>query len=583
MKLQRLEVAARLQELATYLRLFSNETYRARAYETAARSLEALGPRYDELLATDRLTEVPGVGARIAGTIRELAATGTTSTLDRFNAELPYALVALSALPGLTLPRLRKLRDVLGIEGAETLESAVREGRLRSVPGFGPKTEQKILASLDARKSPRRELILRDAREVAAQIALHLREIAGVSRVEVTGEIRRWCEVVNDVRLLTAAADPEGAVAAFLRTPLVGQVLSDVAAHTETTAAQPLRRVSLALLQGGSATITFVKPPGFPAALVHQTGADDHVADLETRARARGLTLLQIPGDSEAAIYAALDLPEFPPELREDPADVVMARDGRDFSDLVTLDDIQGFVHCHTTASDGRYDLPDMAAGAAARGRHYLTVTDHSPTASYAGGLTPERLHQQSEEIRAFNQSGASPVDVLRGTESDIRADGTLDYPIDVLEALDVVIASIHNRFAMDEAQMTERLLTCMRQPVFKIWGHGLGRILLHRPPIKCRVSEVLAAAAESRRTAIEINGDPHRMDLPLAWLQPARALGLPFVISVDAHSLRNYDNLVYGVHLARRAGIRRDEVLNTRDTAAFRAAVNPRTALTTT
>jgi DNA polymerase (family 10) len=340
-----------------------------------------------------------------------------------------------------------------------------------------------------------------------------------------------------------------------------------------------LRRLRFALLQGGSATITLANPTEYAAALLRTTGASPHVMDLEMRARAQGRGLAQIPGDTEAAIYAALGLPLFPPELREEPADAILAREGRDFSDLITLPDIQGYVHCHTTASDGRYDLPDMAAGAAERGRHYFTVTDHSPTASYAGGLSIERLQQQSAEIAAYLASGVAPIDVLRGTESDIRADGTLEYPLDVLEGLDVVIASIHNRFAMNEAQMTERLLTCMRQPVFKIWGHGLGRILLHRPPIACRVPDVLDAAVTSNRVAIEINGDPHRMDLPLEWLRPARALGLPFVISVDAHSLRNYDNLIYGVHLARRAGIRRQQVLNARPAADFRAAVNPRHA----
>jgi DNA polymerase (family 10) len=609
-KLGRLAVATRLQELAVYLRVFTKERHRARAYETAARALEALGPLYDQLLADDRLTEVPGIGQRIAGTIRELSTTGTTTTLARFNSELPYPLVALSVLPGLTLPRLRKLRDVLGIDGAEALETAAREGRLQTIPGFGPKTEQKILASLGARKTPRKQLILREAREIAEQIALHLRDIPGVTRVEVTGEIRRWCEVVDEVALLAAAADPDGVLAAFRTTPLVGQLLSDVADDTSEVAgktgnsttddptagnsvglstepslegsAGSLRRLRFAILQGGAASIAVVKPDGFAAALVRTTGTPAHVADLETRAQSRGVTLAALPANSDDEIYAALGLPAIPPELREEPADVVLAREGRDFSDLITLDDIQGYVHCHTTASDGRVDIAGMAEGAAARGRHYFTVTDHSATASYAGGLTTDRLQLQAEEIAGFNRSGVLPVDVLAGTESDIRADGTLDFPLDVLEGLDVVIASVHNRFAMDEAQMTERLVTCMRQPIFKIWGHALGRILLHRPPIQCRVPEVLAAAAESRRTAIEINGDPHRMDLPLEWLRPARALGLPFVISVDAHSLRNYDNLVYGVHLARRAGIRRNEVLNTRDAATFRAAVNPKTATTT-
>jgi DNA polymerase (family 10) len=215
-----------------------------------------------------------------------------------------------------------------------------------------------------------------------------------------------------------------------------------------------------------------------------------------------------------------------------------------------------------------------MAAGARERGMAYLTITDHSPTASYAGGLTPERLAEQGAEIAALRPTAG--IDILAGTESDIRADGTLDYPEEVLAGLDVVIASIHNRFKMDSAEMTRRLVTAMEQPVFKIWGHGLGRMLLRREPIACDVERVLDAAAAGR-AAIEINGDPHRLDLPPRWLRAARGRGLRFVISVDAHSIRDFDYLENGVHMARRAGIRKEEVLNTLPARAFRDAVRPR------
>jgi DNA polymerase (family X) len=215
-----------------------------------------------------------------------------------------------------------------------------------------------------------------------------------------------------------------------------------------------------------------------------------------------------------------------------------------------------------------------MAEAAVLRGMKFLTITDHSPSASYAGGLSAERLIEQAREIARLRPEIG--LDILAGTESDIRADGSLDYDADVLTQLDVVIASIHNRFGMDEPAMTERLVTAMRQPVFKIWGHGLGRLLLHRAPIACRVEEVLDAAAAGR-AAIEINGDPHRLDLAPEWLRQARARGLCFVVSVDAHSVRDFDNLEYGVHLARRAGIRKREVLNARSPTEFRAAVAPR------
>jgi DNA polymerase (family 10) len=230
-------------------------------------------------------------------------------------------------------------------------------------------------------------------------------------------------------------------------------------------------------------------------------------------------------------------------------------------------------VHCHTTASDGRNDLREMALAAQDRGMQYLTITDHSPSASYAGGLSPERLAAQAVEIAALRPTLG--IDLLAGTESDIRADGSLDYPDDVLAGLDIVIASIHARFKMGEAEMTRRLVTAMGQPVFKIWGHGLGRLLLRRDPIACQVEEVLDAAGAGR-AAIEINGDPHRMDLAPPWLRQARQRGLKFVVSVDAHSIRDYDYLDFAVHMARRAGLRRSDVLNTLPGPEFRDAVRP-------
>jgi DNA polymerase (family X) len=316
-----------------------------------------------------------------------------------------------------------------------------------------------------------------------------------------------------------------------------------------------------------------VPPPLFAGALLRATGSAAHVARLGALAAARGWNLDRLEVDSEAALYAALGLPEIPPELREDAGEIEAAQQGDRFADLVTVADIRGMTHCHSTFSDGRATIEDMARAAAKLGMSYMTVTDHSPTAAYAGGVTVDRLPAQWQEIAAAE--AATGLRLLRGTESDILADGSLDYPGDVLAGLEVIIASIHNRMGMDPEQMTARLVGAMRQPLFKIWGHALGRLILRRDPIDCRVEEVLAAAAASR-AAIEINGDPYRLDLPPEWIRRARALGLRFVISTDAHSTADLDNLPYGVAMARRGGVRKHEVLNTLPAEEFAAAVRP-------
>jgi DNA polymerase (family X) len=326
------------------------------------------------------------------------------------------------------------------------------------------------------------------------------------------------------------------------------------------------------------------RPDHYGAELLHATGAPAHVAHLGRLAEARGLRLgrsglvraaggARLPAADEGEIYRHLGLPFIPPELREDEGEIEAADEGRLPGDLVRMEDIQGFVHCHTVYSDGRNTVEEMARAAEARGMRYLTITDHSPTASYAGGLSVDRLRAQWDEIARVQEKVS--VRLLRGTESDILADGALDYPDDILERLDVVIASIHNRHRMSAEEMTRRLIRAMAHPCFKIWGHALGRLIPSRPPIAVDVEKVLDVAAESR-AAIEINGDPHRLDLPPRWLRAARERGLSFVISTDAHATDELDNVRYGVAMARRGWVRREEVLNTLDAAGFARAVAP-------
>jgi DNA polymerase (family 10) len=306
---------------------------------------------------------------------------------------------------------------------------------------------------------------------------------------------------------------------------------------------------------------------------VRQTGARAHVQHLDALAVQRGFELAREEGTDEDVVYRRLGLPLLAPELREDQGEIEAALAGDDFHDLLATGDITGMVHCHTTHSDGRASIEEMARAAEAMGMSYLTITDHSPLASYAGGLTADGLTRQWEEIAAVQER--VQIRLLRGTESDLLVDGALDYPDEVLERLDVIIGSVHNRFHLDEDEMTRRLVRAMRLPVFKIWGHPLGRLLLRREPLACRMDEVLDAAASSR-VAIEINGDPYRLDLPPEHIRAARRRRIPFVVSVDAHAVADLQNLAYGVATARRGGVRRHEVLNTLPVEQFAAAVRP-------
>jgi DNA polymerase (family X) len=569
MPLTKDEIAARLKEIGAYLRLVGQDPYRARAYENAGDALDALGPEFEVLVDSERMTEVPGIGASIAGVIGELRRTGSTRKLEELRAEFPPSLLELAQVPGMTITRVRALHAGLGIEGLDDLQQAAAAGKLRELKGFGAKTEQKILEGIERyRNRPARRRLI-DARDIALPLAQRLRVVPGVVALEVAGAVRRWKETVGTLRMVASAAEPGRALAALI----------DAAGHArvegregEASPAGP-QEVRLWLPAGLPLELTVVPPALFASALVRTTGSKAHVDRLALRAARGGQDLAALAVPDEAAVYAALGLPFIPPELREDAGELEAAEAGDDFADLITAGDIRGMTHCHTTHSDGRASVLQMARAGSAMGMGYMTITDHSPTAGYAGGLTVDRLPAQWAEIDAAQAE--TGLRLLRGTESDILADGRLDYPDDVLARFQVVIASIHNRMGMDEDQMTDRLVRMMRLPQFKIWGHGLGRLILRRDPIACRVEEVLAAAAQSR-AAIEINGDPYRLDLPPEWARRARQLGLAFVISTDAHSTSDLENLPYGIAMARRAGIRKREVLNVMAAGDFAAAVAP-------
>ena len=571
-------IAAALREIAQHLTFRGENQFKVRAYENGAQALESLGEDLGKVIAEKRLTQVRGIGSSLAEKIEELHRTGATALLDELRAGMPPGVLEMARLPDMGPKKAKALHDALGVSSVAELEAACVAGKVRELKGFGQKSEDKILAGIKRASSQSVQggggrILLSSALGVGEPLLAYMRAAPAVRAADLAGSLRRWRETVADLDMVVGSDDAAAVMDHFVAFPGVGEV--EARGDTKCTVR----------MQTGLQIDLRVVPPGdYATALHHFTGSKAHHVVIRGRARERGLTISEwgverldgsgkLEVGSEAALYQLLELPFIPPELRENEGELEAADGGDRFEDLVEARDVRGLIHCHTTYSDGKNSVEDMARAADALGAEYMTITDHSPAAAYAGGVGLERLLQQWDDIDRVQPK--VKVRILRGTESDILEDGALDYPREVLERLDVVIASIHSRMKMDAEKMTARLVAAMRHPVFKIWGHPLGRRLLEREPFGCDVEAVLDAAAASR-AAIEINGDPHRLDLEPKWIRLARARGLKFVVSTDAHSIEGLGYLRYGVATARRGGIRKSEVLNARGVEEFLKAVRP-------
>jgi DNA polymerase (family 10) len=564
-KLDRFGVAAALQEIAQLMDLKGGQfRFKAKAYNAGARAIQGVAD-LDRLVREDRLTTLPRIGDALSSQIKQLYLTGESSVLSELRKEFPTGIVELSSVPGLSVDKVRQLQDELGITSIAELKTAAEAGKLQKLKGFGPKTEQRLLTQLTTPvQKPKRRLHLHHAWNTADQVIDYLKAVDGVVEVSVAGSLRRWEETVDVIDIVASSDDPAALIEKFLQFPLV---LSSQVENENTCVAQ--------FADGAQVWLTAVPPKEFALTLFVKTGSQAHLEKVKEIAERKKISFARLPRDEEQ-LYSRLGMAYIPPELREDQGEIEAALAKKVPEDLVTEADIKGIVHCHTTYSDGIHTLDAMVRGAEAMGMKYITITDHSPTASYANGLNVDRLKRQWDEIGELQEQVS--IKILRGTESDIIASGKLDYPDSVLEKFDVIVASIHARYKMDSAKMTERITTAMREPVFKIWGHGLGRLLQRRPPFECDVERILDVIAESR-AAIEINGDPYRLDLEPRWVREARKRKIKFVISTDAHSVKAMNNIKYGVGMARRGWVTRKEVLNTLNTAAFAKAVRPASA----
>ena len=568
----RFEIAAELRAIARLLTIKRENPYKVQAYERGARALEGLQSDLDTLVKARRLTEIAGVGTALAAIIEEIYTTGECWMLEQLRRELPPGAAELSALPGMSLKKIIALHDALHVESVAELKSACQEGLVGKVKGFGRKSEVKLLADIEKLESPRDgSLPLHYALEESERILLYVRGCPDVIESAVAGALRRRQELVRKISIVAASDRPKPVLDHFLRFPALIRT-------EELDESRCLARLPAGL----QVELVIVEPQQYVATLHLRTGSSGHVAKLRDIARARGV---EFPSDvsganggkqrgfkNEAEIYRGLGLSHIPPELREDEGEIEAAKSGT-LPTLVSPEDIRGMTHCHTVYSDGRNTIEEMASAADAMGMAYLTITDHSPSAYYARGVGIDRLRAQWDEIARVQER--VKVKLLKGTESDILEDGSLDYPDYLLEQFDIIIASIHARHKMDADQMTRRLLRALKLPYFKIWGHPLGRLIPSRPPFACRMVEVLDAVATSK-CAIEVNGDPKRLDLEPRWIRAARDRGIKFLISTDAHSVGGLEHLAYGVSMARRGWLTRAEVLNTLDEKNFSRAVHP-------
>lgn len=581
-RLDKFAIAAVLQEIAALLELKGGkDRFKARAYQTGARVVAGMSDDIGDVVLQNRLTSLRGIGGALASQIEQLYLTGESSVLRGLRKEFPPGIIELSGVPGLSISKIKTLHDALGVTSVAELKAAAEAGKIKGIKGFGAKTEAKLIETIAGhrqRAKAEERLHLHRALQSATQIINYLQTARDTSEISIAGSLRRWKETVGTIRLVGKTKQPASLVEHFLRYPLIVEVIE-----------QMEEACTVRLAEGARVSLVAALPVEFALALLTETGSKAHVVKLQqiandpqpkpkptTRQRARKparRTATSATLQNEQDIYEQLGMSYIPPELREDEGEVEAALAGKLPLDLLTLEDIRGMVHCHTTYSDGKHSIEEMARAAEAMGMRYLTITDHSPTAFYAGGVTLDRLKRQWAEINEVQEK--VKVKILRGTESDIVADGRLDYPDRILEQFDVIVASIHSRYKMDSAKMTKRIVTAMRQPVFKIWGHALGRLIQRRPPFECDVEQILDVIAESR-AAIEINGDPWRLDLEPRWVREARKRRIKFVISVDAHSTGALNNLKYGVAMARRGWLRKSEVLNTLGTKAFTNAVRP-------
>jgi DNA polymerase (family 10) len=564
------EIAAALEELGVLYELDGAVKYRVLAYSTAASAIRESPVSVAELAAKGKATEIPGVGKTLAEKIDALLATGEIPAAAKLKAKFPTTLIEVTRVPGLGTKTARRLYDELEIATVEDLKEAAEAHKIRALKGLGPKVEENVLASLERLGEPGEgpgRLLLSKVRPIAEELARALRDHPAANRVEVAGSARRWAETCKDIDIIATAEEPT--------------LLSEhLAAHPLIAAAGTAgpNGIRAQTHNGVSVDLRIVAPAAFGNLLQHFTGSKAHNVQLREEAVGRGLSVSEhgiIQKESgvvdlcetEAGVYDRLGYAYIEPELREGRGELKAAREGK-LPDLITLEDIKGDLHSHTALSDGRNTLEEMAEAGRERGYAYMAITDHSASHGFGDHVTPERLWARIEEIRAWNK-GKRGFRLLAGSEINIGLDGSLDYPDDLVEALDWVVASVHTSFSISAKEMTGRVIEAIENPQVNCIGHLTGRLIGRREPYGIDVEAVAEAAARTG-TAIEINSNPNRRDLSDRHARLAVDAGATILINTDAHGVDTLDNMAYGVATARRAWLTAADVANTRGWREF-------------
>lgn len=565
-------VANALKDMGLYLQIKGESSFKTRAYDIASDRIAGLGDDLATLVAEQRLTQIDGIGASIASKITELVETGKLEALEQLKREYPPGILGLLQVPNLGPKKAKVLFELLGIGTLDELEAACKAHKVRDIKGFGQQTEEKLLAGIELARRTKGRLLLADVLPRAEALLEDVKKAPGVIRASLGGSVRRMRETVADVDIIASAKDPQPVFEVFTKHPQVREVIG----FGDSKASVRLREGDLQV------DLRVLPDEDFATALHHFTGSKAHHIKLRGLAIDKGLKLSEwgvhrgdekLPVKDEAELYAMLGMQYVPPELREDWGEIEAALEHKVPQQLIQLGDIKGNIHSHTTWSDGRASLMDMAMAAKAMGLTYYTVTEHSQTSGYAGGLSIDRLKAQWDEIDAVNEK-LEGITLLKGIESDILEDGSLDYPDEILEKLDVVIGSIHQRYSQDEDAMTKRVLNAFDNPFFQIWGHPTGRLLNRRDPAPMRMEEILDKAAKKGIT-IEINGCPERLDLKAEYVKQALQRGLKVVVSTDAHSVAElHQHLPLALATARKGWTTVGDALNTRDVKGFLAGL---------
>ena len=567
MPIHNAEVAVVFEEIADLLEIEQANPFRIRAYRNAARTVQGLG---DELSAAvkqgEDLTALPGIGKELAAKIKEIVETGHCTALETLRKETPTGLTDLLHIPGLGPKRVSALYHELDIHTAEQLLRAAMDHRLQELPGFGEKTEQSIITSLQQHIKQKQRIKLAIATQYAEPLADYLARVKGVKQVVIAGSYRRRKETVGDLDILAAAGNSARVMQAFVDYDEVTKVLS-----------KGSTRSSVVLRTGLQVDLRVVKPQSFGAALYYFTGSKAHNIAVRKRAQGMGLKIneygvykgdRQVAGETEESMFKAVRLPWIEPELRENNGEIEAALKHK-LPKLIELKDLQGDLHAHTTATDGHNTLEQMAQAAHERGLHYLAITEHSKRLTVAHGLDAKRLRQQIAAIDKLN-GRLKGVTLLKGIEVDILEDGTLDLPDEVLAELDIVIGAVHSKFHLSRARQTDRILRAMEHPCFTILAHPTGRLLEQREAYDADMPRIIRQARQCG-CFLELNAHPERLDLLDIYCHMAKDEGVLVSINSDAHSLTDFDNLIYGIGQARRGWLEKADVLNTRSLAQLR------------